>query len=150
MPFSSGTTGPPKGVQITHQNMVMQTLAIGYDGEMFARAFGNYQDTTIAVLPMFHIFGIGVTMTGALWAGARQVTIPRFDAALYLQCIRKYRPAFLHVVPPLVSFLANNPNVTSEDLSSLREINCGAAPCGSALQSSFMAKAPRVSFKEGW
>jgi len=150
MPFSSGTTGPPKGVQLTQQNLVMQTLTIASDGELFNRANGNYQDTTIAVLPMYHIFGLGVTMTGALWAGAQQVTIPRFDPALYLKCIKKYRPAFLHVVPPLVGFLANNPQVTPELLSSLREMNCGAAPCGSALQNSLKAKAPRITFKEGW
>eukprot|EP00088_Acartia_fossae_P039379 TRINITY_DN4098_c0_g1_i4.p1 TRINITY_DN4098_c0_g1~~TRINITY_DN4098_c0_g1_i4.p1 ORF type:complete len:371 (-),score=73.62 TRINITY_DN4098_c0_g1_i4:147-1094(-) len=117
---------------------------------MFARAFGNFQDVTIAVLPMFHIFGIGVTMGGALWSGTRQVTVPRFEPALYIKCLEKYKPTFLHIVPPLVSFLANSPQVTKEHLSSLREVACGAAPCGTALAKSFMAKAPTCTFKEGW
>ena len=47
------------------------------DGEWIYRAFGQFQDVTISILPMFHIYGLGVTMTACLWAGAKQVTLPR-------------------------------------------------------------------------
>jgi len=150
LPFSSGTTGPPKGVMISQHNLVMQTASTSSDGEFFYRAFGNFQDVTIATLPMFHIFGLGVTMTGALWSGTNQVTIPKFESQRYIDLMVKYRPTFLHIVPPIVNFLASSPNVTSEMLSSLRQVNCGAAPCGMALINKFRLKAPRATFKEGW
>jgi len=150
LPFSSGTTGPPKGVMISQHNLVMQTASTSSDGEFFYRAFGNFQDVTIATLPMFHIFGLGVTMTGALWSGTNQITIPKFESQRYIDLMVKYRPTFLHIVPPIVNFLASSPNVTSEMLSSLRQVNCGAAPCGMALINKFRLKAPRATFKEGW
>ena len=77
LPFSSGTTGKPKGVCLSHHNLVTQCMTHVADGEWIYRAFGQFQDVTIAVLPMFHIYGLGVTMTACLWAGAKQVTLPR-------------------------------------------------------------------------
>ena len=77
LPFSSGTTGAPKGVCLSHHNLVTQCLTHVADGEWIYRAFGRFQDVTVSVLPMFHIYGLGVTMTACLWAGAKQVTLPR-------------------------------------------------------------------------
>ena len=77
LPFSSGTTGKPKGVCLSHHNLVTQCMTHVADGEWIYRAFGQFQDVTISVLPMFHIYGLGVTMTACLWAGAKQVTLPR-------------------------------------------------------------------------
>jgi len=151
LPFSSGTTGPPKGVMVSHKNLITQTLSHVGDGEYYYRAFANFQDTTLAILPMFHIFGLGVTMTGCLWSGARQVTLPKFDPVQYTSLLATEKPSFLHLVPPMVSFLASSPLVTKQHLASLREVICGAAPCGSSLISQFMKKAPEsLLFKEGW
>jgi len=121
------------------------------DGEWIYRAFGQFQDVTISVLPMFHIYGLGVTMTACLWAGAKQVTLPRFDSNLYIQSIKTHKPTFLHVVPPIFSFIATSAEINSLDLLSLRQVNCGAAPCGTELINKFYSKASKsVLFKEGW
>lgn len=122
LPFSSGTTGRPKGVMVSHRNLIAQTLCHAADGEYYYRAFGHFQDTTIAVLPMFHIFGLGVTMSGALWSGAKQVTLPRFDPVQYTSMLEQHRPTWLHLVPPIVSFLASSTLVTREHLANIREV----------------------------
>lgn len=151
LPFSSGTTGAPKGVMLSHHNMVGQALVTTADGEFFYRAFGQFQDVTISILPMFHIFGLGVTMNACLWAGAKQVILPRFDPGLFISALTKHRPTFLHLVPPLVGFLANHPDVTTEHLSSMRQVNVGGAPSGTSLISQFQEKAgPHVIYREGW
>ena len=84
LPFSSGTTGVPKGVMLSHHNLITQALTVCSDGEFFYRAFGNFQDVLIAILPMYHIYGLGVTMNCSLWTGAKQVTLPRFDSATFI------------------------------------------------------------------
>jgi len=150
LPFSSGTTGDPKGVELSQHHILTQAVCnSGVDCFLYM-PFANFQDVTVAVLPMFHIFGLAITLAGSLHAGVRQVTIPRFDPGLYIKCVEKYSPTFLHVVPPLVSFLANHPAVKPQHLSSLRQVSCGAAPCGEALIRQFNQKAPRVLFREGW
>jgi len=75
----------------------------------------------------------------------------RFDPVQYTSLLASEKPSFLHLVPPVVSFLASSPLVTKEHLAGLREVICGAAPCGASLISQFMKKAPEsLLFKEGW
>merc|ERR1711892_230815 len=101
------------------------------------RAFSNFQDVTIGILPMFHIFGLNVTMSGGIQNGAKHVVLPTFDPQIFVKLMTKHKPTFLHLVPPLVSFLSNNPMVTTDHLASLRQVNVGAAPS-------------YVMYKEGW
>merc|ERR1719427_727706 len=90
-------------------------------------------------------------MTCSLWAGAKQVTLPRFDSKLYVAAIRQHRPTFLHIVPPIFSFLATSPALTSQDLRSLRQVNTGAAPVGQELIRKFEERAGvGVLYREGW
>ena len=128
LPYSSGTTGVCKGVMLTHRNLVANMAQI-FGTESLCRVLDE-DDTLIAVLPFFHIYGLLVIMTAALARGAAVVVLPRFDLAQFLGAIQEYGVTFAHLVPPIVIALAKHPMVSEYDLSSLQGINSGAAPLG--------------------
>ena len=122
IPYSSGTTGLPKGVMLTHYNLVANIL-------QSAGTLGLHQDDVmLGVLPFFHIYGMTVIMNLALHVGATVVTMARFDLEQCLQILEKYRVTFANVVPPMVLAFAKNPLVDKYDLSRLRTMFSGAAP----------------------
>src|SRR5919201_4864573 len=127
LPYSSGTTGLPKGVMLTHRNLVAnicQYLAVAM----------REGDRVIAVLPFFHIYGLLVMMNAPLVRGATVVTMPRFELAEFLRVIQDYRITRAYVVPPIVLALAKDPLVDQFDLSSLEFMNSGAAPLSAELE----------------
>ncbi len=128
LPYSSGTSGLPKGVMLTHRACVANVLQ-----QRAAMNLGP-ADRSLAVAPFFHATGFGVVANGALHAGAAVVTMPRFDVEGFLGLIEDHRITGMVVVPPLVLALAKHPAVDRYDLSSLRWVGCGAAPLGAELQ----------------
>ena len=127
IPYSSGTTGLPKGVMLTHANLVANIVQT-------AGALGLHEDDVmLGVLPFFHIYGMTVIMNFALHVGATVVTMPRFDLERCLEILEKYHVTFANVVPPIVLALAKSPLVDKYDLSSLRTIFSGAAPLKATL-----------------
>jgi acyl-CoA synthetase (AMP-forming)/AMP-acid ligase II len=127
LPYSSGTTGLPKGVMLTHRNLVANLCQI-------QRGFPiEADDTLIGVLPFFHIYGMTVIMNQGLMAGATIVTMPRFELEQFLQLIERHRVTRAYVVPPIALALAKHPAVDRYELSSLRAMKCGAAPLGAEL-----------------
>src|SRR5213083_974849 len=128
LPYSSGTTGFPKGVMLTHRNLVanlLQTAWVHHVAE---------QDRIIAVLPFFHIYGMQVVLNLALWRGATLVTMPKFELEPFLGTLQRHRITRAFVVPPLVLALAKHPAVDSYDLSSVRAMMSGAAPLDADLE----------------
>ena len=130
LPYSSGTTGLPKGVMLTHYNLVANLCQFH---AFEARPRLEEDDMVLAVLPFFHIYGMVVVMKLALSYGATIVTMPRFDMEEFLSLIERYRITTLPMVPPMVLGLAKSPLVDQYDLSSLRTLFCGAAPLGAEL-----------------
>lgn len=127
LPYSSGTTGLPKGVMLSHHNLVANLIQV-------ATHFSWGEDEVVlAVLPFFHIYGMQVVMNDGLRRGASLVTLPRFDLEQFLALIPRYRVTRLYVVPPIVLALAKHPRVAEVDLSSLRSVLSGAAPLDAAL-----------------
>ncbi|MFQ5408696.1 MAG: 4-coumarate--CoA ligase family protein [Anaerolineales bacterium] len=138
LPYSSGTTGLPKGVMLTHYNIVAniaQTLGI----EDFEILTGD--DTVIGVLPFFHIYGMVVIMNMSLAVGATVVTMPRFDLEQFLQLLQDHKVTRANVVPPIVLAMAKHPLVDNYELH-LKSMMSGAAPLGADLQ---MAAAKRLN-----
>jgi acyl-CoA synthetase (AMP-forming)/AMP-acid ligase II len=143
MPYSSGTTGLPKGVMLTHRNLVAN-LAQG--APVLTSGEG---DRLIAVLPFFHIYGQVVLMAAALWHGATLVSMPRFELEDFLRILQEQRITQAFVVPPIVLALAKHPMVDKYDLSSLQLVLSGAAPLDAGLE---QACAGRLSSDvvQGW
>ncbi|XP_055543007.1 luciferin 4-monooxygenase-like [Wyeomyia smithii] len=145
--MSSGTTGLPKGVQITQRN-VMTTMSYT---RTFLDTIGPDQEEMVAVdvIPWFHVAG-GVSMLNWLANGMRLVFLPRFDARNYLSCIQQYRPNMLNVVPPIAIFLAKNSLVDEFDLSSVKMIISGAAPLSREVEDLIRARLNVTSIRQAY
>lgn len=129
LPYSSGTTGLSKGVMLSHRNLVANILQMAPVLRM-----RTDEETMIAVLPLFHIYGLSVIMNYGLWSGATLVTMGRFELQAYLDLSERHRVTRAYVVPPIALALAHHPAVEGRDLSHLRAIVCGAAPLGVELE----------------
>jgi len=125
--YSSGTTGLPKGVLLSHRSLVASLC------QMRAVHRVGPDDVALTVLPLYHIFALQVTLSLGLAAGATVVTMPRFDLDGFCGLVQEYGVTRVEVVPPIVLSLARHPAVAGYDLSSLRLITSGAAPLGAAL-----------------
>ncbi|MBP43141.1 MAG: 4-coumarate--CoA ligase family protein [Deltaproteobacteria bacterium] len=127
LPYSSGTTGLPKGVMLSHSNLVSNL----YQFENFEPT--GEDDTLIAVLPFYHIYGMTVILNSALRHGARVVCMLRFDLEQFLNLMQKYEVTRAYLVPPIVLALAKHPMVEKFRFPKLKTIMSGAAPLGAEL-----------------
>ena len=127
LPYSSGTSGVPKGVMLTHHNIIANILQLEHPS-----IFDLRQDGTclLGVLPFFHIYGMVVIMFSSLHSGSKIVSLPKFEPELFLSAIEKHKTDVLNLVPPLILFLAKHPLVEKYDLTSIKQIMSGAAPLG--------------------
>ncbi|WP_375551831.1 MULTISPECIES: AMP-binding protein [Rhodophyticola] len=128
LPYSSGTTGRPKGVMLSHRNIVtnVNQLAVPTGIER--------GETVIAFLPFFHIYGMTVLMNLVLGQEGRLVTMPRFDLEQFLHLIQTHGVSRLYIVPPVALALAKHPLVAQYDMSSVRFIFSGAAPLSAEVE----------------
>ncbi|CAK5262082.1 unnamed protein product [Mycena citricolor] len=129
--YSSGTTGKPKGVETTHQNM---TSVVDMTKGFFPLP-PDGQTPMIAILPFYHIFGASNILNGSLSCATPVVVMQRFDPELFCANIERYRVMYSFVVPPVLVTLVRHEAVDRYDLSSLEYMLSGAAPLGGELVS---------------
>ncbi|MFI9584524.1 4-coumarate--CoA ligase family protein [Streptomyces sp. NPDC052236] len=134
LPYSSGTTGLPKGVMLTHRSIATNLEQLA---PMLTMGPG---DRILAVLPFFHIYGLTALMNAPLRNGATVVVLPRFELGGFLSAIQNHRINALYVAPPVVLALAKHPAVDEYDLSSLEYIVSAAAPLDARLAQACAAR----------
>jgi acyl-CoA synthetase (AMP-forming)/AMP-acid ligase II len=122
LPYSSGTTGAPKGVMLSHHNIVSNVH------QFLGADLLDDEPVTIDFLPFFHIYGLVVLMLSGIAAGAKQVVMPGFDPQRFIDLTAEHRATNLFVVPPALLALANLGDQLGADLTSVRYVMCGAAP----------------------
>ncbi|MGA5407132.1 4-coumarate--CoA ligase family protein [Streptomyces lavendulocolor] len=134
LPYSSGTTGVPKGVMLTHRSIATNLAQLEPTIPM------GPGDRILAVLPFFHIYGLTALMNAPLRQGATVVVLPRFEIDQFLSAVEKHRINALYVAPPIVLALAKHPAVERYDLSCLEYVVSAAAPLDAGLAEACSAR----------
>ena len=127
MPYTSGTTGQPKGCMHTHRTVMHTTVA---SMQWFAM---QPEMTLLAVAPMFHVTGMQGGMNGPLFIGNTMVLLPRWDREVAAQCVERYKIASWTAIPTMIQDFFLNPNVDKYDLSSIRRLSGGGAAMPAAV-----------------
>jgi acyl-CoA synthetase (AMP-forming)/AMP-acid ligase II len=144
LPYSSGTTGLPKGVMLTHANLIAAARQLGCGMALTPR------DRLLGVAPFAHVMGFVVSLCTPLAAGATVVMLPRYELHAMLAAIQRHRVTVLAVPPPVFAALARDPAVDRYDLSSLELIVSGGAPLGLELQQRVAGRFPAAVVGQGY
>jgi long-chain acyl-CoA synthetase len=131
--YTGGTTGVPKGAMLTHYNLVSNALMCNAWLKAQER-----EEIQINVIPLYHIYGMTVTMNNAIASAGSMVLFPRFDAKEVLTAIQKYKATIFGGVPTLYTALINQPDISKYDLSSIKFCISGASPLPPNVQKKFM------------
>ena len=140
LPYSSGTSGLPKGVMLTHANLVTAVRQVSRGLRL------TPDDAVLALAPFSHVMGFVITLGSALAAGARLVTVPRFDPAGFIDLLERHEVTVVIVPPPVMPLLARSPR----DLPRVQLIVSGGAPLGADLQQAVSDRFPHAAVGQGW
>lgn len=160
--YSSGTTGKPKGVKLSHYNVTsnISQLQPGdqeyltWDGSRTCYGIplprpGAGGDRVLACVPFFHILGLTKTVINSLYTGATTIILTKFDVEKWCRIVQEESITFSYVVPPIVLLLCKHPAVSKYDLSSIRMANSGAATLSPELINSCF-KRTGIRLKQGY
>lgn len=131
--YTGGTTGYPKGAQLTHANLYANAAQLA----QWAPHVERGAEKCLAVLPLFHSFGMTAVMNLSIWIGAEIILLPKFNAAEVLDTITRERPTIFIGVPTMYSALIASKDIARHDLSSLKICISGGAALSAELQTRF-------------
>lgn len=123
--YSSGTTGLPKGVMLSHTNIMANLLQLKHS---VGHNLSWQNDKILGILPFFHIYGLTVLIHYALYRGIELVVMPRFDLEGFCSAVQSHKITCSFVAPPVLVQLSRGEVVKKYDLSSVRMLTSGAAP----------------------
>ncbi|KAF6211636.1 hypothetical protein GE061_012149 [Apolygus lucorum] len=146
LPYSSGTTGRPKGVMLTNRNITSNLQALNKKQDHIERT-GNKTEVIPLILPMFHIYGFAISSL-TLFCGGEIISLPKFEEETFLRSLEK--ATILYVAPPLVIYLGASPRVTSATVKTLKSVVSGAAPCASSDIQRVANKMPQAAYAQGY
>ncbi|CAK9136058.1 unnamed protein product [Ilex paraguariensis] len=148
--YSSGTTGSCKGVVLTHRNFIaMIELFVRFEASQYD--YLNTKNVYLAVVPMFHIYGVSLFVMGLLSLGTTVIVMKKFDADEMVRSIDTYRVTHFPVVPPtLMTLTRKAKGVSGSSLKSLKQVSCGAAPSSTKNIEEFIQGLPHVDFIQGY
>ncbi|KAF9680566.1 hypothetical protein SADUNF_Sadunf06G0135100 [Salix dunnii] len=148
LPYSSGTTGLPKGVMLTHKGLVT-SVAQQVDGEN-PNLYFHEKDVILCMLPLFHIYSLNSVLLCGLRVGSAILLMQKFEIVTLMELVQKYKVTIAPFVPPVVLAVAKCSVVDKYDLSSIRTVMSGAAPMGKELEDAVRAKLPNAKLGQGY
>nr|POF25865.1 acyl-coa ligase easd [Quercus suber] len=155
--YSSGTSGLPKGVMISHRNVIANTLQIATHEsprrEKSRKETGDpyYTENILGLLPFSHIYGLIVICHVGAYRGDGVVVLPKYDFKGLLQVIQDYKIAMLYLVPPMIIHITKSRQILKQyDLSSVRAIFTGAAPLGKETAADLLDLFPKWTIQQGY
>lgn len=131
--YTGGTTGSPKGVMLTHKNLISNTTM----SEKWIYKCKPGEERVLAIVPFFHVYGMTVCMLLSIKMGCKLILLPRFDALTTLKTIQKTRPTLFPGAPTIYIGLLNHPDLKKYDLSSIEACISGSAPLPLEVQENF-------------
>ncbi len=150
--YSSGTSGLPKGVMISHRNVIANTVQISvYDQAGRDAIEPGYHDVVLGLLPQSHIYGLIVICHASTYRGDRVIILPKFELQPYLTTIQKYKINTLYIVPPIIiAMVKNQQSLKNFNLSSVKSIFTGAAPLGQETAEELASQYPTWVVRQGY
>ncbi|HND03354.1 MAG TPA: long-chain fatty acid--CoA ligase [Nitrospira sp.] len=143
--YTGGTTGIPKGVMLTHRNVVVNTM----QGRFWCANFREGKEVFLGAVPLFHCYGLNTCQNLAIATGSQIILLPRFHADEAVKAIQQHRVTIMSGVPMMFSMMTDSPNVRRYDLHSIRVCLCGASPLPAEVQDAF-ERLSGVKISEGY
>ncbi|KNG50623.1 phenylacetyl-CoA ligase-like protein [Stemphylium lycopersici] len=156
--YSSGTSGLPKGVMISHRNVIANTMQISTFEKPYrdtiikdVRNQSDYTEKALGLLPMSHIYGLVVICHASVYRGDGVVVLPKFEFASTMQAIQDYEINTLYLVPPIIIQMTKNKALLEKyNLSSVWSLFTGAAPLGQETAEDLQKLYPTWKIRQGY
>ncbi|KAK6189628.1 GAL4 enhancer protein [Pestalotiopsis sp. IQ-011] len=149
--FSSGTSGLPKAVMISHRNVIANMMQIRWFESVNREEQGIETQTTLGLLPISHIYGLVVVTLSAIYRGDAVIILPRFELKGLLDTVQRFKINFLYLVPPIIIQMLRNQELCAKyDLSSARFIYTGAAPLGAETHEEVVKAFPQLNIGQAY